>query len=207
MFLFNRLYLPSVKVNNLISFRGYRNSLDSEANESTVSPASARFFSIRRAVASSSRSTPTNDTTNLSARSGLFAGSPTEFQSFLLRLPDWKMEVGEESLITRDNDCRCSLLAVLPPVDHRLRRTGFYLDSLWRSNSKDIRSKPMPYTRNNNNGNNGHGLGTITNTNSLIPLAALQLLLTIFPFQTSISIKGAYLTIFSILSLGRCSRN
>ena len=46
--LFHRLYLPSVKMNKLISFRNYRNSLDPEANKSTVSPASARFFSIRR---------------------------------------------------------------------------------------------------------------------------------------------------------------
>ena len=121
------------------------------------------------AVASSSRSTPINDTTNLFARSGIF--TLKELQS-LLRLLDWKMEVGKESLITRDNDCRRSLLAV-PSVDHRLRRTGFYLDSFSRfvsdasrhhrqSNLEDIRTQPMPYTR-NNNGKNRHGLGSITN--------------------------------------------
>ena len=85
------------------------------------------------------------------------------------------------------------------PVDHRLQRTGFYLDSLRRfvsdvsrhhrqSSSEDIRSQSIP-----NKGKNGHGLGAITNNHIL--LAALQLLLT---FQTSISIKGAYLTILSL---------
>ena len=45
----------------------------------------------------------------------------------ILRLPDWEMEVVEESsMITRDNNYRRLILAV-SPVDHRLWRTGFYL--------------------------------------------------------------------------------
>ena len=95
------------------------------------------------------------------------------------------------------------------PVDHRLRRTGFYFDWLRRfvsdssrhhqeSSSEYIRWQWMPYTR-NNDGKNGHGLGTITNNLNHIPLAALQFLL--------ISIKRAYLTFFSTLSLGVLETN
>jgi hypothetical protein len=41
-----------------------------------------------------------------------------------LRPPRWKMEVLEEDMISRDNNCRPSLLAVF--LDHRLRETAFY---------------------------------------------------------------------------------
>ena len=34
-------------------------------------------------------------------------------------------EVGEESMITRDNNCR-RLLSAVPTVDQRLQGTGFY---------------------------------------------------------------------------------
>ena len=86
--------------------------------------------------------------------------------NLFLRLPDWKMEVAEESLITRDNICRRLLLAV-PPVDRRIRGTGFYLLIFrwglfrtrwdhWQSRSEEIRLIPTRYTGNDNNGL-GHG--------------------------------------------------
>lgn len=150
----------------------------------TVSTASARSFSIQvhqnRGKQCLNIFLSFNDADNLSASTAASSSLTTLHSSssnladpwnpnlFILHLSDWKMVVGEENMISRDNSWRRLLWAVPPggsmtsgnrflSPDISLRRSVSDTPRHHKhSRSKHIRSQPVPYSGNNNGDGPGY---------------------------------------------------